>query len=292
MASYKTRLINKLSKFINARRGVLALEFASSQGLGAKLEWCLETMAYCDEKGLTPCFKFSSPGSARNVDYFGSFFRIRGQKEKKFIVFSKIYHIRELNFKTNYDKLLDFDSAAHLINKYLAVRQEIIDEVDEFIFRNIGKDKNTLGIHCRGTDKTSEAPKVPYSKVKENVDLYLKKYPETDILFVSSDDMNFINYMEKEIKGLPVVYRKDSFRAEDDQAIHTTPKLNVYDINRDAVVNCLILSRCNVLMKTASILSGWSKLFNPQMPVIMLNRPYNDWFPERDLVGNEFFKPV
>jgi hypothetical protein len=45
-------------------------------------------------------------------------------------------------------------------------------------------------------------------------------------------------------------------------------------------------------MKTTSILSAWSKLFNPQMPVIMLNTPYNMWFPEKDLLGNEFFKPV
>lgn len=57
---------------------------------------------------------------------------------------------------------------------------------------------------------------------------------------------------------------------------------------RDALVNCLILSRCDALLKTASILSGWSKLFNPQLPVSMMSAPYEEylWFPERDIVGS------
>ena len=59
-------------------------------------------------------------------------------------------------------------------------------------------------------------------------------------------------------------------------------------------MNCLILSRCAALLKTASILSGWSKLFNPALPVVMLNRPpeENLWFPERVLVGENLFEPV
>ena len=36
-------------------------------------------------------------------------------------------------------------------------------------------------------------------------------------------------------------------------------------------------------MKMASILSAWSKLFNPDLAVIMLNIPHNDWFPEREI---------
>jgi hypothetical protein len=63
---------------------------------------------------------------------------------------------------------------------------------------------------------------------------------------------------------------------------------------RDAIVNCLILSRCEALLKTASILSAWSKLFNPRLPVVMLNRPPDEhlWFPERVLVGENLFEPL
>jgi hypothetical protein len=36
-------------------------------------------------------------------------------------------------------------------------------------------------------------------------------------------------------------------------------------------------------VKTASILSGWSKVFNPTLPVVMATRPKDGvlWFPER-----------
>jgi hypothetical protein len=90
------------------------------------------------------------------------------------------------------------------------------------------------------------------------------------------------------------VFRQDSARSRDGRSIHGSPEADKYDINRDAIVNCLLLSRCNALLKTASILSGWSKLFNPRLPVVMLNRPSGEhlWFPERALVGNTLFAPV
>ena len=75
---------------------------------------------------------------------------------------------------------------------------------------------------------------------------------------------------------------------------HTTQTQNKYEINRDAIVNALILSRCDALMKTSSILSAWSKLFNPGLPLIMLNKPFEQcrWFPERDLIDNVLYDPV
>jgi hypothetical protein len=37
---------------------VFAVEIKSSVGLGAKLEWGLEILAYCHENGLVPQLKF------------------------------------------------------------------------------------------------------------------------------------------------------------------------------------------------------------------------------------------
>jgi hypothetical protein len=47
-------------------------------------------------------------------------------------------------------------------------------------------------------------------------------------------------------------------------------------------------------MKTASLLSGWSKLFNPELPVIMLNEPKKKhlWFPEREIVKQTLFDAI
>jgi hypothetical protein len=40
----------------------------------------------------------------------------------------------------------------------------------------------------------------------------------------------------------------------------------------DAVMDCLLLSRCQYLVRTASNLSLCSTLFSPDMPVMLLNR--------------------
>ena len=278
----------------NSRNGVFAVEIKNSNGLGAKLEWCLEIMAYCDENGLTPLFKFSYPNSEKSEDYFGRFFRIKNTINKyKRVPLIKIDSITELDLGKNYDDILDIELATYLINKYLVVEEDIINEVECFCHQYFANSK-VLGVHFRGTDKIEESPVVPYDRVKRNINHYLKLFPETDSIFIASDDIIFIENMQKTPIGRPIIFRNDSFRSRDGKAIHGAAHTDKYEINRDAIINCLILSRCNALLKTASTLSAWSKLFNPQLPVVMLNEPYYEhlWFPEKVLIGRNLFEPI
>jgi hypothetical protein len=278
----------------NSRNGVFAVEIRSSVGLGAKLEWCLEILAYCHENGLIPQFKFSYPNSEKSEDYFGRFFEIKGIIDKHIPVrFIRIASIAELSLGKDYDNILNIELATYLIKKYLVVKEDIMSEVESFCCRHFAN-RRVLGVHYRGTDKVEESPVVPYDSVKRNIEHYLKLSPETDCVFIASDDTNFIENMEKAPIGRPIIYRNDSFRSRDSNSIHESAHADKYQINRDAIVNCLILSRCDALLKTASILSGWSKLFNPQLPVVMLNEPYDEyqWFPERDLIEKNLFEPI
>jgi hypothetical protein len=286
-------LISLVAKY-NSRNGVFAVEIRSSVGLGAKLEWCLEILAYCHENGLIPQFKFSYPNSEKSEDYFGRFFGIKGIINKdKPVRFIKIASITELSLGKDYDNVLNIELATYLIKKYLVVKEDIISEVESFCCRHFAKGR-VLGVHYRGTDKVEESPVVPYDSVKRNIEHYLKLSPETDCVFIASDDTNFIEIMEKAPVGRPIIYRNDSVRSRDGNSIHKSAHTDRYQINRDAIVNCLILSRCDALLKTASILSGWSKLFNPQLPVVMLSEPYDEyrWFPERDLIEQNLFEPI
>ena len=165
-------------------------------------------------------------------------------------------------------------------------------EVDAFCTEYFGYAK-ILGVHYRGTDKGSEAPILPYDQVIRNINFHLEKYPETGGVFISNDDDNFINYICGGSINRPIIYRNDSFRSENKIAIHQAIQ-DKMDINRDAIVNCLLLSRCHALMKTASILSAWSKLFNPKLPLIILSQPYNNcrWFPERELVKDVLYPAI
>jgi hypothetical protein len=276
-----------------AERGVFPVEIRSNVGLGARLAWCLEIMAYCNEHGLEPQVKFSYPTSAAGEDYFSPFFRINGAQRPAASEFATISSIIELDLGADYDRVLTLDLAQFLIEKYLRVRDEIVSEADEFCRRNFDG-KSVLGVHYRGTDKAVESPPVPFGAVRANIDEYLKLYPETDLIFVATDDESFLDAMRAEALGRPIVFREDAIRSMDGASVHKSPDTDKYDVNKDAVVNCLILSRCNGLLKTSSILSDWAKLFNPRLPLVILNRPYDEhiWFPERELVKQNLFDPV
>ena len=281
----------KCFSVFKSKRDVLAVEINSIHGIGAKLVWVLEILAYCEENNLKPRFKFSYPYSNGDDNYFDMFFEIENSADDN-NDFIKISSIGELNLEKNYNDILNIELAEQLIKKYLIINEDVVQEVDGFCAKHFGV-KKVLGIHYRGTDKSQEAPYVPYDKVERNINYYLDKFPQTDLIFLSSDDENFIKYIENCSFGRPIIYRKDSFRSADNAAIHHSSQ-NKYDINRDAIINALILSRCDALMKTSSILSAWSKLLNSNLPLIMLNKPFDgcNWFPERDLFDNVLYDPV
>lgn len=283
-------LIERYIAKFRVKDDVLAVEISSIHGIGAKLVWVLEILAYCEENNLKPRFKFSYPYSNNDENYFDTFFEIKNTANHN--DFIKISSIGELNLGKNYNDILNIQLAEHLIKKYLIIKEDVVQEVDEFCAKHFGA-KQVLGIHYRGTDKSLEAPCVPYDRVERNVNYYLDKFPQTGLVFLSSDDENFIKYIESCSIERPIIYRKDSFRSADNAAIHHFSQ-NKYDINRDAIINALILSRCDALMKTSSILSAWSKLLNSDLPLIMLNKPFDgcSWFPERDLSDNVLYDPV
>jgi hypothetical protein len=103
---------------------------------------------------------------------------------------------------------------------------------------------------------------------------------------VASDEASFIGFIEDEFSSMPVVSCDDR-RSDSGVALHHMDLgRGNYDKGRQALVNCLLLSRCDALIRTASSLSGWASIFNLKMPVYMLNQPYprNLWFPDSRVV--------
>lgn len=281
------RMRNKKIIKENIKKKIFAVEIYNRNGIGAKLVWALEIMAYCNEKGLTPQIKFTHPDSKQKEDYFGNYFEIGSPTiSYKKIHFAKMRNFNDLNLNTqwNYNEKLNLDLAYKLIKKYLIIKTNILEEVEKFQLKHFDR-KNLLGVHYRGTDKKSEAKQISYKTMESNINLYLTKHPKTNCIFISSDDKNFIDYIENSSVTCPIIYNNDSFRSSNNLPIHTA-KNNLYEINKDAIINCLLLSKCNTLMKTASILSDCSKLFNPNLELIIVSKPYDNY---RFFPGKEFY---
>lgn len=157
-----------------------------------------------------------------------------------------------------------------LIERYIHLKPHVQKRVDSFVENNF-KNYNVIGIHYRGTDKVSEAPKVPYEKVydivkKDSVDI------KNTRIFIATDDEHFLNFMKIKFSGQIICL--DSIRSRDGKPLHQSGKYNKYKLGEDAIVDCVLLSKCNKLYKTASNLSDTSVKFNPNMIFVNLSVNY------------------
>jgi len=293
---------NLLRPLINRRRmsrsgHLLVVDLNSWVGLFAHLEWFLEISVHCERHGLTPCFMSTSPqyvDPERGPDWYRYFFTnpqlSPGDRQRiaaGTVPVCRIDGIRQLGLPENYDLALNLREAPKLVRKYIGVRPEVTERVDAFVGRHLA-DRTVLGVHYRGTDKRAEAPLLSYTHVRRSIDRFLDENDDFDCLFVSSDEQAFVEFIESEFSAsVPVVYHEDQERSTTGVAIHRSKSGDRFRKAEEAVINCLLLSRCDALIKTPSILSGWSRLFNPDLPVILLASPYEGqlWFPDRDLVS-------
>jgi len=274
---------------IRTKNGYYAIDMnTDAMGLGARIINMLEILLYCDTKGYIPLIKFNYKEKNNTNDYFGELFYYKKEEAipHSKIKYTSINDTSDLVWK-NYDKRLRLNMAKELFDKQLGFNQIIIEEVNAFTEQYF-TGKQVLGIHYRGTDKTVEASEVTYENLLNNVRNILADNPVLNLLFISSDDAQVIHYLINSDLSIPVICREDAIRSETNEPIHLKQDNSKITINRDAIVNCLILSRCTYLLKTASLLSDCSIIFNPDLRVSVINAPYSHatWWPTSEI--NEY----
>ena len=254
-------------------------------GLGARIINTLEILLYCDVKGYIPLIQFNYKEKNNTTDYFKELFDYKNEQSNihSKVKYTSIRDTSDLVWK-GFDKRLRLNMANQLFEKYLSFTQNIIEEVSAFTSRRFAGSR-VLGIHYRGTDKSTEAPKVTHDELLHYVRKILSDNPALNLIFLSSDDVQVIHYLENSNVPVPIVYRDDAIRSETGDQIHLKQENSKVTINRDAIVNCLILSRCDYLLKTASLLSDCSVIFNPELRVSVINSPYQHktWWPTSEI---------
>ena len=283
------RILNEMR--LNKRADVLAVEINAGLGFFAQLNWCLYVLAYCEHHRLLPRIRLtgSQYSDLPDQDWFHDFFDdtldVSSSSSLRTSSLS-IRHIRETRFAARYASTMSIEWAHRLFTTYFRVKPEIESYVDNFVAREFGED-GAIGLHFRGTDKRLEAEPVDWSRCFSAITKLAADRPHFKRVFVSSDDPLFIEWFTRQAAGtFSVVTHPDEERSRDSQAIHTSPTGSGHRKGFEALVNCLLLSRCSALIRTASFLSGWSSIFNPLLPITLLNEPYAHvrWFPDRELV--------
>ena len=174
------------------------------------------------------------------------------------------------------DYRMDRHEVQTLIEKYIKFKPEITEKVDRFQNDHfVGK--YVIGVHYRGTDKT-EAPRVNYETVAAKVEQIARRYGGSSYkIFIATDEQEFLDYMIRRYGDL-VIYNTEAFRSVDGTALHFG-NYDRYKCGQDAIVDSLLLSRSQYLVRVSSNLSLWFTFFNPDLPNFLLN--HDIWDPFR-----------
>lgn len=162
-------------------------------------------------------------------------------------------------------------ACADLIKKHIFIKPLIEEKIDTFAANQFRNDY-VIGIHYRGTDKHTEAPRVIYEDVLKAVQEKLDALKNNEFrIFIATDEWAFVDYMTS-IFPDRVCYYQEAPRSIDGQPVHMNPAYSGYEKGESALIDCLLLSKCDFLIRCSSNLSRWSTYFNPSLPVVELNQ--------------------
>jgi hypothetical protein len=178
----------------------------------------------------------------------------------------KITDAQQADFANQALSQMSREEAHRLLQKYIVIKKPLQKEIESFVEQHF-KDQFVIGVHYRGTDKISEAPRIAYEEVYRVVDRVIGEQTQYK-LFIATDEQAFLDEISNRYSGRVICL--NAIRSTNGQAIHASRK-NGYQKGKEALFDCILLSKTQFLIRTASNLSACSTLFNPTLPVILLN---------------------
>ncbi|HWA26985.1 MAG TPA: hypothetical protein VG734_15105 [Lacunisphaera sp.] len=290
------------SDLVFERVGLYCLKIDRSRdGLFSQLGAVISILKICHNKQLVPYIVlrnelYLSEKHGENVmEYFFTRKHPLSSEQKRLI---KSIPIREVGEYVQIPGLIGtpvptLAEGHRLFFLYYSLNLQIVDEVE--IFRSkYFKAGRTLGLHIRGTDKTSEATPINIPSIISTVRRYLENHRDIHQIFIATDVSGLPEVFTKVFSFATVIWRAEEKRSYDKVPLHYSRSSDPYVKGKDAIINCLILSKCDILFKTMSNLSGWAKVLNPDIVVRLLNEPAQDglkWlgFPEREMIESGWF---
>jgi hypothetical protein len=214
----------------------------------------------------------------------------------------------------------NFKLANQYFNKYFKFNKVIIDETEKFVEKFINK--KVLGLHYRGTDK-NKVKWVTHINIDEFIKIinYHLKKNNYDIIFISTDDNNFINAMnEKYTSNYEILFYDDLKNEDNKNSIHLNRlslmenkikeiKNNIDNIEKmielennlkketlinkfllqNVIINSFILSKCDCVLKTHSQVSAYSKIFNPDLQIYRVNACQEGLWPDSHIQLYDYY---
>lgn len=242
----------------------------------ATLTHCLLLSKYCVEQDCFPIFSIEN--ELYGADWFNRFFRLRTTPTARDQTEAVLLEDRlQINAFTRgateneiSDELTSIAEGARLFHRFLEIKEEIRSELEvqaESLIRG-----RTVGVHYRGTDKfLCESLPVTHMDVFEAIERTAGlKTP----IFLATDDRDFFRFIATRVPPPLLRYQ----RAPDGPSHYE--QAATFEKGLEALTDAGLLSKCSVVIKTSSLLSAWSVIFNPDLPVVLVGGPKENAYPE------------
>jgi hypothetical protein len=174
--------------------------------------------------------------------------------------------LAKADFGNNAHFCMKRERAHELIKRYIRVRQELLDEVETFYQKHL-EDCFILGVHYRGTDKWAEATYITDEEILLRILKEEKKNSGKVKIFLATDCSSFLEKMQRQFGDQVCFIQAERFETE---PVHYHAK-EKFSMGKEAVMECLLLAKSDLLIRMNSNLSAVAAYFNPHMKVINLN---------------------
>lgn len=301
--------------FFSALAGIhLALPYLDEHYFKNNIK--LNILYYSHNYGSYPNFQVI--GDLLKLNYEPTINKINKQYDELTCITSLNKHKNKRNSFDN------FKVANNYFSKFFKFDNSIYDEVNKFSRKF--KNKKVFGVHFRGTDK-NKVKWMTHISIDEFIAIvdYQLKQDKYDAIFISTDEMKFIDIMKKLYQNKYAILFYDTDKNnENTDSIHLNRlslmenkikelKKNIKSnanqkqiddlensikkesqINREllknAIVNTLLLSKCEIVIKTHSQLSAYAKVFNPNLKIFRVNNSDGIDWPEINIPYYDYTK--
>ena len=153
----------------------------------------------------------------------------------------------------------DWFALHRLWSSYFRIPTAIESEADA-----VGPLGDVLGVHYRGTDKLTtswDTNPVEASDMIEVIRDFRRRRPALKKIFLATDDKTFAGKLREQLECEILNLGEVEFHKAQDRTHH-----DLLGASRALLVS-LLLSRCGAVLKTSSALSGFAKIFNPELEI-------------------------
>ena len=165
----------------------------------------------------------------------------------------------ELRRRHAYNLGNDWTTLSRLWHEYFRVPQRILTAVDDLLPAG-----RVFGIHYRGTDKQTadwDSNPITQEQYLTLLQQFVRDRGVFDAVFIATDEYAFVDRLRSAIP-LPITNLGEvGFHLDLD---HPTPPNEKAD---RAMLDCVLLSRCEAVLETSSALPSFAKVFNPDLEI-------------------------